>query len=67
MHAFPGANDVRKNQNILEDNHRAALKLTDDALLTANAMEQTEVRAALEIRAPRNRHWGPRNTSRDSR
>ena len=44
MHAFPGANDVRKNQNILEDNHCAALKLTDGALLTANAMEQTEVR-----------------------
>ena len=43
MHAFPGANDVRKNQNILEDNHRAALQLTDGALLTANAMEQTEV------------------------
>ena len=43
MHAFPGANEVRRNHNILEGNHRADLKLTNDALLTANAMERTEV------------------------
>ena len=42
MHAFPGQNDVERNSSILKGRHHTALKLTDRALLTANAMEQTE-------------------------
>jgi hypothetical protein len=42
VHAFPGRNDIEWNHNILRGRHHTALKLMPRALLTANAMEQTE-------------------------